>query len=219
MLIADGLSFHYSRAEPGQTLEFCFDMQLASGECLAVDGPSGAGKSTLLNLIAGFLTPAAGRLTWLGEDLVRLKPWQRGVTTVFQDHNLFDHLPTWANIGLGLAADLRLTAAQYRCIAEGLEQVGMAEMLERLPSELSGGQRQRVALVRALLRDTPLLLLDEPFTGLDRSNRETLWRQVERLKHHGVAVLLVSHDAEDVEALADRRLGLVAGRLVESGNY
>lgn len=216
MLIADALSFHYSRAEPGQTLDFCFDMQLAPGECLAVDGPSGAGKSTLLNLIAGFLTPATGQLSWKGDDITCLKPWQRGVTTVFQDHNLFDHLPVWANIGLGMAADLRLTAEQRRRIAEGLEQVGMAEMTERLPGELSGGQRQRVALVRALLRDTPLLLLDEPFTGLDRANRETLWTQVESLKHREVAVLLVSHDVEDVEALADRRLRLVDGRLVES---
>lgn len=216
MLIADALSFHYSRAEPGQTLDFCFDMQLAPGECLAVDGPSGAGKSTLLNLIAGFLTPATGQLSWKREDITRLKPWQRGVTTVFQDHNLFDHLPVWANIGLGMATDLRLTAEHRRRIAEGLEQVGMAEMTERLPGELSGGQRQRVALVRALLRDTPLLLLDEPFTGLDRANRETLWTQVERLKRREVAVLLVSHDVEDVEALADRRLRLVDGRLVAS---
>ncbi|WP_192034847.1 ATP-binding cassette domain-containing protein [Halomonas sp. YLGW01] len=226
MLVADHLSFHYTRCDPGETPDFAFTFRLAPGECLAVSGPSGAGKSTLLNLLAGFLTPSDGRLIWRGEgldkglseergeDLAERPPWARGMTTVFQDHNLFEHLPVWINVGLGLAPDLRLSGAQRAQILDGLAEVGLGGLHDRLPGELSGGQQQRVALLRSLLRETRVLLLDEPFSGLDRGNREALWALVRRQQAAGVAVLLVSHDPEDVEALAQRRLQLLDGRLV-----
>lgn len=222
MLTADHLSFHYTRCDPGETPDFAFTFRLAPGECLAVSGPSGAGKSTLLNLLAGFLTPSEGRLTWRGEgrdderseDLAERPPWDRGMTTVFQDHNLFEHLPVWINVGLGLSPDLRLSEAQRGRILDGLAEVGLGGLHDRLPGELSGGQQQRVALLRSLLRETRVLLLDEPFSGLDRGNREALWALVRRQQAAGVAVLLVSHDPEDVEALAQRRLQLLDGRLV-----
>ncbi|RAR62245.1 thiamine transport system ATP-binding protein [Onishia taeanensis] len=229
MLSADYLSFHYTRCDPGETPDFAFTFRLAPGECLAVSGPSGAGKSTLLNLLAGFLTPSDGRLSWLsegqgerltkglneeiGENLIEQPPWARGMTTVFQDHNLFEHLPVWINVGLGLASDLRLSEAQRGRILDGLAEVGLDGLHDRLPGELSGGQQQRVALLRSLLRETRVLLLDEPFSGLDRGNREALWGLVRRQQAMGVAVLLVSHDPEDVEALAQRRLQLLDGRL------
>ncbi|WP_458525316.1 ATP-binding cassette domain-containing protein [Onishia taeanensis] len=234
MLVADHLSFHYTRCDPGETPDFAFTFRLAPGDCLAVSGPSGAGKSTLLNLLAGFLTPSEGRLSWRGdredagvnaeskagqddardEDLTEQPPWERGMTTVFQDHNLFEHLPVWINVGLGLSPDLRLTDAERERILDGLAEVGLAGLHDRLPGELSGGQQQRVALLRSLLRETRVLLLDEPFGGLDRGNREALWALVRRQQAAGVAVLLVSHDPEDVEALAQRRLQLRQGRLV-----
>lgn len=136
------------------------------------------------------------------------------MTTVFQDHNLFEHLPVWINVGLGLAPDLKLSDAQRVRIVDGLADVGLGGLHDRLPGELSGGQQQRVALLRSLLRETRVLLLDEPFSGLDRDNREALWGLVRRQQAAGVAVLLVSHDPEDVEALAQRRLQLLDGRLV-----
>ncbi|MEC9482205.1 MAG: ATP-binding cassette domain-containing protein [Halomonas sp.] len=213
MLECRDLTFHYTRADPGETPDFCFTLSLAPGECLAVQGPSGGGKSTLLSLIAGFLEPAGGWLGWEGQDWRDLPPWQRPLTTVFQEHNLFDHLPVWANVGLGLAPDLRLASSEHARIRQGLESVGLAGLHDRLPGELSGGQRQRVALLRALLRRRPLLLLDEPFGGLDAANREALWEQVREQRRQGVAVLLVSHDREDIEALADRRCFLKKGRL------
>ncbi|MBB3143321.1 ATP-binding cassette domain-containing protein [Halomonas organivorans] len=214
MLRCDDVSFHYERCDPGEIPDFRFSFGLAPGECLAVEGPSGAGKSTLLALLAGFLEPGGGRLTWQGRDLLSLPPWERGITTVFQDHNLFDHLPVWLNVGLGLASDMKLSRGQRSRVREGLAEVGLAGLHDRMPDELSGGQRQRVALLRALLRGAPLLLLDEPFTGLDDATRRGLWDLVRRQMSAGVAVLLVSHDRDDIEALADRRCRLEAGRLV-----
>ncbi|SHE35968.1 thiamine transport system ATP-binding protein [Modicisalibacter ilicicola DSM 19980] len=214
MLECRDLVFHYTEAEPGEIPDFCFSLELAPGECLAVQGPSGGGKSTLLSLIAGFLEPASGWLGWKGDSWRDLPPWQRPLTTVFQEHNLFEHLPVWANVGLGIAPDLRLGDVEHRRVREGLARVGLEGMHDRLPGELSGGQRQRVALLRALLRRRPLLLLDEPFSGLDAANREALWEQVRAQQQEGVAVLLVSHDSEDIRALADRRCQLDDGRLV-----
>ncbi|MBZ9557541.1 MULTISPECIES: ATP-binding cassette domain-containing protein [unclassified Modicisalibacter] len=216
MLECRDLQFHYDRADPGETPDFDFSLRLAPGECLAVQGPSGCGKSTLLSLIAGFLEPAAGWLGWSGESWRDLPPWQRPLTTVFQENNLFEHLPVWANVGLGLAPDLRLDAAAHRRIRAGLTMIGLDGLHDRLPEALSGGQRQRVALLRALLRERPLLLLDEPFSGLDADNRRALWGQVREQRERGVAVLLVSHDSEDIRALADRRCQLDDGRLVDA---
>ncbi|MBZ9538737.1 ATP-binding cassette domain-containing protein [Modicisalibacter tunisiensis] len=216
MLECRDLQFHYDRADPGETPDFDFTLRLAPGECLAVQGPSGCGKSTLLNLIAGFLEPASGWLGWAGRSWRDLPPWERALTTVFQEDNLFAHLPVWINVGLGLAPDLRLDAAAHRRIRDGLARVGLEGLQDRLPEALSGGQRQRVALLRALLRERPLLLLDEPFSGLDADNRHQLWELVREQRRRGVAVLLVSHDSEDIRALADRRCRLQGGRLVES---
>jgi len=213
MLECRDLIFHYDRFEPGETPDFSFSFRLAPGECLSVAGPSGAGKSTLLGLLAGFLEPASGSLAWQGEDLLARPPWERGITTVFQEHNLFDQLPVWLNVGLGLSPDMRLTPAQQARVREGLAEVGLAGLHDRLPAELSGGQRQRVALLRALLRGSRILLLDEPFSGLDEATREGLWALVRRQKAAGAAVLLVSHDRDDIEALAERRAWLESGRL------
>ncbi len=117
-------------------------------------------------------------------------------------------------MGLGLAPDMKLNRAQQARIREGLAEVGLEGLQDRLPTELSGGQRQRVALLRALLRGSRLLLLDEPFSGLDETTRGGLWGLVRRQKEEGAAVLLVSHDRDDIEALADRRCRLEGGRLV-----
>lgn len=217
MLECRDLSFHYDRFEPGEMPDFHFNFRLAPGECLSVAGPSGSGKSTLLGLLAGFLEPASGALSWQEQDLLALPPWARGITSVFQEHNLFDQLPVWLNVGLGLAPDMRLSREQHARIREGLAEVGLDGLADRLPEALSGGQRQRVALLRALLRGSRVLLLDEPFSGLDEKTRDGLWALVRRQKAAGAAVVLVSHDRDDIEALADRRCRLEGGRLWPDG--
>lgn len=204
MLEVHNLTFAY----PSNDRTWCFDFQVARGQCIAIDGPSGSGKSTLLGLLAGFLSPAAGTITWQGQHVDQLAPWQRPMTSVFQEHNLFEHLDVQTNIGLGIHPGMKLSREQKQAIQEGLARVGLAGFGERMPSALSGGQRQRVALLRALLRNQPLLLLDEPLTGLDEDTRNTLRTMLVEHKTQGITMVLASHDEEDRQVLADSRWNL-----------
>lgn len=199
MLELKGLSFRY----PGQADGWRFELSVPEGECLAINGASGSGKSTLMNLVAGFLQPDAGQILWQGKPIEHLPPWQRPVTSVFQEHNLFEHLDVFTNIGLGLHPGLRLTRQQKEDIHKGLEATGMAGFGSRMPGNLSGGQRQRVALLRAILRRQPVLLLDEPMTGLDDANRRIIHDLILAEKARGITLLLASHDQEDRQVLAD----------------
>ncbi|KAA1173946.1 ATP-binding cassette domain-containing protein [Marinobacter salinexigens] len=199
MLDVQNLTFSYA---PEQT-PWTFSFQLEPGECIAIQGPSGSGKSTLMNLLAGFLTPRSGDLLWKGRSLLKTKPWERPITSVFQENNLFEHLNVLRNIGLGIHPGMKLSVAQQQAVENGLREVGLGGLGRRMPSELSGGQRQRVALLRALLRDQPLLLLDEPLTGLDAETRALLRSMLLQHKSRGTAIVLASHDEEDRQRLAD----------------
>ncbi|WP_029653586.1 ATP-binding cassette domain-containing protein [Marinobacter daepoensis] len=199
MLEINQLCFRYA---PNET-QWRFNITVPKGQCLAIQGPSGSGKSTLLSLIAGFLSPDEGQIFWDQHPIHTLYPWQRPVTSVFQEHNLFEHLDVFSNIGLGIHPGLKLTPSQRKAIDSGLERTGLAGFGARMPGELSGGQRQRVALLRALLRQQPILLLDEPMTGLDPETRAILYDMVLEEKQRGVTMLLASHDNEERRTLAD----------------
>ncbi|MFQ2772409.1 thiamine ABC transporter ATP-binding protein [Aeromonas caviae] len=195
-----------------------FSATLPKGEITALIGPSGAGKSTLLGMIAGFVPVESGTLTFDGQDLQSLGPAERPVTTLFQDHNLFLHLSVFDNIAIGLHPGLRLNPAQKRLVQEAADKVGLGEMLTRLPEQLSGGQQQRVGLARALVRGRPLLLLDEPFSALDPALRREMLAEVARLAcEQGITVLMVSHNPEDAQLIADQVLFIDAGRIALQG--
>src|SRR6516164_8917436 len=151
-----------------------FDLRVERGECVAVIGPSGAGKSTMLALIAGFEAPLSGRIRIEGSDVTALPPARRPVTSLFQEHNLFPHLSAAENVGLGIDPGLRLDAAARASVSAALDHVGLAGFEARLPGQLSGGERQRVALARSLVRNRPLLLLDEPFAALGPAQRREM---------------------------------------------
>ena len=195
-----------------------FSATLPKGEITALIGPSGAGKSTLLGMIAGFVPVESGTLTFDGQDLLSLGPAERPVTTLFQDHNLFLHLSVFDNIAIGLHPGLRLNPAQKRLVQEAADKVGLGEMLTRLPEQLSGGQQQRVGLARALVRGRPLLLLDEPFSALDPALRREMLAEVTPLAcEQGITVLMVSHNPEDAQLIADQVLFIDAGRIALQG--
>lgn len=204
MLEIKDLVFQYG----GDGHRWRFNFSVSAGECLAIQGPSGSGKSTLLSLIAGFLSPVSGRILWKDKAIHSLKPWERPVTSVFQEHNLFEHLDVFTNIGLGIHPGLKLNKSQIQTIDHGLARIGLEGFSRRMPGELSGGQRQRVALLRAILRRKPILLLDEPMNGLDADIRKTLYSMLLEEKSRGITMVLASHDEEERRTLADSRWNL-----------
>ena len=181
-----------------------YDMQLAEGSILAIQGLSGVGKSTLLSAIAGFVEPMEGIISWQDNNLNSLPVEQRPVSYLFQEHNLFEHLSVIENLSLGFSG-----VAPRAQIVEAAAILQVADQLEKRPGELSGGQRQRVALIRTLLRPEALVLLDEPFAELDPKTRAlaTSWVR-DTAKLLGKTVLMVTHQSEDVERVADECLVL-----------
>ena len=199
-------------------MQLRFDVGIPAETVTAVMGPSGSGKSTLLDLVAGFRRPASGRILIGGQDVTGLPPDRRPVSMIFQENNLFAHLDVGRNVGLGVSPSLRLTAADHRAVAAALERTGLAGKEKRLPRELSGGERQRVALARALVRDRPVLLMDEPFASLGPALREEMGRLVLDLqKERRLTVLLVTHHPEDARRTADHVLFVEAGRVSAYG--
>jgi molybdate transport system ATP-binding protein len=192
------------------------------GEVLALVGPSGSGKTTILRSIAGLYTPDSGRIvagydTWFDSELGLVVPPQvRAVGLVFQDYALFPHLSALGNVRLAMLSVPE--PDRTRRAAALLDRVHLSEVQGRKPDVLSGGQRQRVAIARALARDPKVLLLDEPFSAVDRMTRERLKEELASLRRSlDIPVLLVTHDLEEAQALADRICVLHAGATLQTG--
>ncbi|MGG8035886.1 thiamine ABC transporter ATP-binding protein ThiQ [Klebsiella aerogenes] len=201
-----------------QHLPMRFTLSVERGERIAVLGPSGAGKSTLLNLIAGFLPPASGSLLVYGEKHNATPPAQRPVSMLFQENNLFNHLTVRQNIGLGIHPGLKLNREQRAQVTAIAGQMGMDTLLDRLPGELSGGQRQRAALARCLVRQQPVLLLDEPFSALDPALRQEMLTLVADVcQRQQLTLLMVSHSVEDAARIAPRSIVVAEGRIAWDG--
>ncbi len=201
-----------------QHLPMRFSLKVAAGERIAILGPSGAGKSTLLSLVAGFLAPASGSIVIDGVDHTRTPPSARPVSMLFQENNLFSHLTVRQNIALGMHPGMKLDEAQKQRLQEITERVGLTDMLDRLPSQLSGGQRQRVALARCLVRQQPILLLDEPFSALDPALRKEMLQLLDELcREQKLALLMVSHSIEDAARIASRSIVIKDGRIAWDG--
>jgi thiamine transport system ATP-binding protein len=196
------------------THNFRFDCTLPQGKIIAVAGPSGSGKSTFLNLLAGFEQPDRGRVLLAGQDVTGKHPAERPVSLVFQDNNLFAHLDLFTNVGLGISPSLKLSPQDRHRVSEALARVGLPGFEKRKPGTLSGGERQRAAFARALVRDKPILLLDEPFAALDPGLRSGMVELLKTLHHEtGNTVLIVTHDPAEVRRLADHAVFIEGGTI------
>ena len=189
-----------------------------SGELVCLLGPSGCGKTTLLRLAAGLETLQTGRIEIEGATMAeggqvrQVPPEQRGVGLMFQDYALFPHLTVTQNVEFGLRNGVRDGAWIERALAD----VNLAQMGDRYPHTLSGGQQQRIALLRALAPDPGILLLDEPFSGLDEHLRQRVRQETRAmLDKSGVTTLMVTHDPEEAMFLADRIVVLNQGRVAQ----
>lgn len=198
------------------------ELSCSGGELLVLVGPSGSGKSTLLRAIAGLHRPSAGRIVcggtcWFDQaEGTCLTPQQRHVGFVPQHYGLFPHMSALQNVIAGLS-HLPNHAREQRA-RTWLSKVHLAGLEKRRPAELSGGQQQRVALARALSREPAVLLLDEPFSAVDRATRETLYVELAELKQElALPIVMVTHDLNEALLLADRMTLLSRGHTLQTG--
>ena len=196
-------------------------IDLATGEHLALIGPSGCGKSTILLMVAGLLVPDDGEIR-IGDRLAAgggawIEPDRRRVGMVFQDYALFPHLTVAGNIAFGL--DRLPKPDRKKRVDEVLALVGLEALARRYPHELSSGQQQRVALARSLAPDPAVVLLDEPFSNLDRTLRESLRAETKAvLRRAGATAVLVTHDHSEALGFGDRVAVMRAGHILQIGS-
>jgi putative spermidine/putrescine transport system ATP-binding protein len=181
------------------------DLQVAQGEFVSLLGPSGCGKTTLLRIVAGLLSVDTGTVRLDGEDITAKPPHKRDVGVVFQNYALFPHLTVAENVAFGLKAKGRGAAETKQAVKRFLELVHLEAFADRSVRALSGGQQQRVAVARALAVRPKLLLLDEPFSALDRKLRETMQIDLRRLlRELGTTSVFVTHDQDEALTMSDR---------------
>ncbi|MDZ4093633.1 MAG: ABC transporter ATP-binding protein [Paracoccaceae bacterium] len=195
-------------------------LSILPGQVTCLLGPSGCGKSTTLRMIAGVERPDQGRILIDGrvvhDDSTNLPPEARSVGLMFQDFALFPHLTVAQNVGFGLKGD---RAARSRRVDDLLDRINLAGFGPKHPHQLSGGEQQRVALARALAPRPRVMLMDEPFSGLDNRLRDGIRdTTLEVLKEEGTAVLLVTHEPDEALRMGDEIALMRAGRIVQRGS-
>jgi molybdate transport system ATP-binding protein len=197
---------------------FNLDIKLqVKNEILVLWGHSGAGKTTILHCLAGLAKPSSGliklndQVLYSSEDNINLSPRVRNVGYLFQDYALFPHMTVRQNVMYGLKAK-KISKLSIDPV-ELLDSFGVGHLIDRYPRQLSGGEKQRVALARALAVQPKLLLLDEPFSALDKGTRESLRQEVKKLHSQWqIPFILVTHDEEDASYLGDRFISLNKGQ-------
>jgi spermidine/putrescine transport system ATP-binding protein len=184
-------------------------LDIGRGEFFSLLGPSGCGKTTTLRMVAGFEDPTSGQIRLNGAGIQHLKPYQRNVSTVFQNYALFPHLTVQQNVEFGLRRRAENNIEQR--VHQALELVQLTGKESRYPSQLSGGERQRVALARSLVLEPDVLLLDEPLSALDPNLRKQVRAELKNIQRQtGITFLFVTHDQEEALSLSDR-LGVMSG--------
>jgi len=213
-----GISKNFNRFRALNTI----NLDIQSGELVALLGPSGCGKTTLLRIIAGLETPDSGSIVFHGEDVSRHDVRERQVGFVFQHYALFRHMTVFDNVAFGLRMKPKNERPNKEHIAEKVHQllnmVQLDWLADRYPEQLSGGQRQRIALARALAVEPKILLLDEPFGALDAKVRKELRRWLARLHEEvNLTSVFVTHDQEEAMEVADRIVVMNKGNIEQIG--
>jgi putative spermidine/putrescine transport system ATP-binding protein/spermidine/putrescine transport system ATP-binding protein len=191
-------------------------LKIARGEFMTLLGPSGCGKTTLLNLVAGFLAPNEGEIFIDGASVTEVPAFARKIGIVFQNYALFPHMTVTGNVAYGLKARRVPKDEIRKQVADVLAMMKLTGFEDRKPRELSGGQQQRVALARALVIRPKVLLLDEPFSALDKNLRASMQVEVKEIQRRlGVTTIFVTHDQSEALSLSDRIAVMSAGRICQ----
>lgn len=181
-------------------------LQVKKGEIFAITGPSGVGKSSLLLAIAGFLSPQSGDFIYEDQSFTQKAVWERPVSCLFQTDNLFTHLSVRRNILMG-APQIQSKEKQEHKLYEICASLDISDIIDKKASDISGGQQQRVGLARSLLSGKEILLLDEPFSALDKDNRQKALNLVRDItQSHQLITLIVTHDEDDISFLGARSM-------------
>ncbi|SLN68241.1 ABC transporter ATP-binding protein [Roseisalinus antarcticus] len=189
----------------------------ADGQFVSLLGPSGCGKSTTLKCIAGFEEITSGTIAFDGRDISGDLPEDRDIGMVFQSYALFPHMTVRGNLAFGLEMRRVGRAEMARRVDAALEMVQLVPYADRYPSELSGGQQQRVALVRALVIEPKILLLDEPLANLDAKLRDEMRTFIRDLQQRvGITTVYVTHDQSEAMTMSDRVVVMFAGRIAQA---
>ena len=195
------------------------NLTIEAGEFLTLLGPSGSGKTTFLMSIAGFVPPTTGRLEEDGVDITYRPADKRNFGMVFQGYALFPHLTVAENVAFPLRVRKVAGADAKKRVADMIERVGLSAHANKRPQQLSGGQQQRVALARALVFEPSVLLLDEPFSALDKNLREGLQQEMKRIhRETGTTFIFVTHDQGEALALSDRIAIFDHGRIMQAAD-
>jgi D-xylose transport system ATP-binding protein len=221
LLSLRGLTKHFG---PVEALRYC-DLDVPAGEVTALIGDNGAGKSTLIKAISGIYTPTSGQIFWKGKEVKIDSPRAAddlGISTVYQDLALCDNLDIVQNMYLGhettkagILNEIQMELETKKLLKD--LSVFTVQSVRQLVGSLSGGQRQAIAVARAVMRDTQLVIMDEPTAALGVSQTALVLDLIKTLAKRGIAVLLISHNLNDVFEVADRIAVLHLGTLVTSG--
>ena len=204
---------NYGKKEVLKDINFSLD----EGNILCILGPSGCGKTTILNSIGGFIKNNSGRIILDGEDVTLLSPETRNISTVFQSYGLFSNKNVLENVAYGLKFRNVKKQDRMKQSMEILKIVGLEGYENKKIHELSGGQRQRVALARSLVINPRLILLDEPFSNLDKNLRNTMRNEIKKLvKYFKMTTILVTHDQEDAFIMADKVILMNEGKIIQN---
>ena len=187
---------------------------LMEGEFLSILGPSGCGKTTLLRIIIGLDSADSGEILKNGQDISGLSSFDRGMGIVFQNYALFPNMTVLQNVQYALTLRPETKKQAKEIALRTLEQVGLTDQMNKRPNQLSGGQQQRVAIARTLAMNPDIILLDEPISALDVTNREIMKAELKALqKKFNVTMLFITHDQEEAFFLSDRIMVMNEGNI------
>ncbi len=215
MLEVKDVIFYYKEEE----IRYNYNFSVKESQIVSIMGKSGSGKSTLLDILSGFLEPYSGKALLDGVNFLDKPIEDRPITILFQQYNLFEYLSVEQNIAVGIDDSFKVDKKKNRLIADILERVGLKGFEKRKADKLSGGEKQRVAIARSIIRNKPVLLLDEPFGALDKETKKEMLQLVKKITiEKKLHTIMVTHDEYDSQLIADVKYLLKDGILTKQEN-